>query len=233
MRCIVGLLLFSACGLTSCLSPNDIGGSGGGSGAGGNGSSSGTVAAIGFFHGAVDSPAVLVGVDNPGSGNTLNFGLFSGYTTYSAAPHRVTFSSATNSKVTLVDTTLTYQAQTTYTLFLYNPKNGGAKTVLATDYSGPLGQNNAGVRFAHLAASVPDVKVLIVGQTKQIAEQQTFLDVSPFAEYLALQGTLEVRAVSDNHLVISKVWDPLPGKFYTAVLTGPTNAPKLTIIENK
>ncbi|HWA33294.1 MAG TPA: DUF4397 domain-containing protein [Cyclobacteriaceae bacterium] len=208
------MVLFIVLGVSSCLSSDNNGGA-----------TPQSVAGVAFFHCAPSTPNIAITIDgNAVTGGSLTYGNFSGYANLSDGAHKIRFSTA-GDNATLIDSSYTLQALTTSTIFLFN-RGTNTKSFVSLDAAlAGISPNNAMFRFAHMSADMPDVKVGVAGQTKPIADQISAVQITPFADFLAQRLTVEVRAVNDNHLIISKIIDPLPAKYYTVVLVGSASAP--------
>jgi hypothetical protein len=181
---------------------------------------------VAFFHAAPSSPSMDVILDNA-TINTSNFtySSFSGYLSLTPGSHKVRFANIGDHS-TLVDTTLTFLVDKSYSLILYNQ---GVKTKSLVTLDEPtLFTSTTGimVRFIHLSPDAPEVKVTMAGESKVLSDQSDFTEATLFTEYQAKNNTLEVRSTADDHLVASVAFDATtPHQYFTIALLGYVNPP--------
>jgi len=164
---------------------------------------------------------------------TFGFSGYSGYVTLDPGAHTLRFASAAD-QTSKLDTTLTVVAKTAYSMFLYN-KGSKLKTLLITDQAAAFASNaGAMIRVVHLSPDLDDVKVVLTGETKNLADEIGYTEITPFTEYTAKSSIIEVRSVTDNHVIATQAFDPLPHQYFTLALIGYVTPPsgnlnKLTV----
>jgi hypothetical protein len=195
-----------------------------------NGSSSdvtppATVSGLAFFHSAPGSPNLNVLMDGTTlSTSTFVYSAFSGYVAVPPGTHGVRFTSSANQSVQL-DTTVNVVADKSYSFFLYN-KGSKMKSFVSLD-EGPAfaSSNSVMVRVVHLSPDLPEVKVVLVGESKALSEQIDYTELTLFTEYAAKSSTIEVRSLIDNHVIATQTFDPEPHQFLTVALIGYVTPP--------
>jgi aspartate aminotransferase-like enzyme len=81
------------------------------------------------------------------------------------------------------------------------------------------------VRVAHLSPDLPEVKVVLAGENKSLSDQIDLTEISLFTEYKVKETTVEVRALSDNHVIASETFNPVAGQYFTIALMGYVTPP--------
>ena len=74
-------------------------------------------------------------------------------------------------------------------------------------------------RFAHFSPDAPQVALTIKESSFAFAAK-SFKEITTFIEMDPKPYTLELRAVDDGHLILTKSFSPIPGSFYTISLVG-------------
>src|SRR5438045_2392161 len=81
------------------------------------------------------------------------------------------------------------------------------------------------VIFVHLSPDLPDVKVVLAGETKSLSDQIGYTELTPFSEYTAKSSTVEVRSIADNSLITSQTFDPVFHQYITVAILGYVTPP--------
>jgi hypothetical protein len=209
---LLGFIMFV--GLSGCL----------------NGSSSDAtpqtpVAGLSFLHAAPASPSLTVLMDDKIlNTSAFNYASYSGYVSVDPGTHKLRFNSGTDGS-TKLDTSVTVSASKAFSYFLYN-QGAKMKAFLAVDDSPPFALSNGMmVRVVHLSPDLQDVKVVLAGESKSLTEQIGFTEATTFAEYTAKTSTVEIRSMTDNSVIASQGFDPVPRQFLTIAILGYVTPP--------
>ncbi len=183
-----------------------------------------TTAGLAFLHAAAASPNLNVLMD----GKTLNtstfqYSAFSGYVSVDPGSHTLRFSSAGDGTAKL-DTTVTLGVKA-YSLFLYNQGVKMKSLLTADDSPGFTSTTAMMVRVINLSPDLGEVRVVLTGESKTLAEQVDFTEVTTFTEYTAKTSTVEIRSLTDNHLILSQTFDALPQQYFTIAIMGYVTPP--------
>ncbi len=192
------------------------------------------VSGLAFLHSAPGSPNLNVVMD----GKTINtsafvYAQYVGYGTVSTGAHSLRFTSSADQSVQL-DTSVNLVVNKSYTVFLYN-RGAKMKSIVSLDESVAfVSGTGMMVRVINLSPDLGEVKVVLTGETKSLADQVDYTELTSFSEYAAKASTVEVRSVADNHVIASANFDPVPHQFFTVAILGYVTPPannfnKLTV----
>ncbi|HWA33295.1 MAG TPA: DUF4397 domain-containing protein [Cyclobacteriaceae bacterium] len=192
------------------------------------------VAGLSFLHAAPASPSLSVLLDGKIlNTSAFNYASYSGYVSVDPGTHPLRFNSSADGS-TKLDTSVTVVGDKAFSYFVYN-QGAKMKSFIVSDDSPPFALSNGMmVRVVHLSPDLPDVKVVLAGESKSLTEQIGFTDATTFAEYTAKTSTVEIRSVMDGSLITSQGFDPVPRQFLTIAILGYMSPPggnpnKLTV----
>lgn len=178
------------------------------------------VAFVSLYHGSPDAPALDIEVDN----NQINtsefeYAEYTGYLRFYTGDRNLKFGPFASSSVN-IDTTVTFEANKAYSVFVADEfVNGGV--VVLNDNSDPAASGKAKVRVINLSPDAGEVDFMIAGETDNWASDLAFKEATEFTEIDAGEFDFEVRASDDSELLLSLPNTQLQSRyFYTIVIRG-------------
>lgn len=178
------------------------------------------VAFVSLYHGSPDAPALDIEVDN----NQINtsefeYAEYTGYLRFYTGDRNLKFGPFASSSVN-IDTTVTFEANKAYSVFVADEfVNGGV--VVLNDNSDPAASGKAKVRVINLSPDAGEVDFMIAAETDNWASDLAFKEATEFTEIDAGEFDFEVRASDDNELLLSLPNTQLQSRyFYTIVIRG-------------
>ena len=176
------------------------------------------IARLSFFHACPDGPNLIVQVNDVNiNGQVFSFGSYNDYIVLKAGTLPIKFKNA-SSLTLILDTLYTFSDKGTYSLYVINSL-AQIKGLLIQDNGFLQSPTNTMVRFIHLSPDAPAVTAILTG-SKGPFFSGGYKEISDFVEMTPQQYTLEVRAQSDNQLILSIPVPTVAGSYYTLALTG-------------
>ena len=182
-----------------------------------------TNAKVSFTHASPDCPDLMVSIDEASiSTSAISYKDYTGYLDVSSGVRNMKFKSAVDGAL-LVNATNTFADNKIYSAFVIT--SGLTFEMWIVDDTGTLTNiDNCMVRVVHASPDAPPVKFVLLGESATLPSH-SFKQVSDFKELTAKTYTIEIRAESDNHLILSSPFNPQAGAFYTVALFGFTTPP--------
>ncbi|WP_194776603.1 DUF4397 domain-containing protein [Pararhodonellum marinum] len=174
---------------------------------------------VSFYHGAPDAPGLDIQVDNRRiTNNSFNFTEYINYNRFFTGNRAFRFS-AFNAVNTLLDTTLTFQVDKAYSIFLADEVAALKALVVEDIWTDPT-EGNAKFRGVHLS---PDTEGIILEITEDETEETLELDFMEASSFESLpQGnyTFTVKNAEGETLVSAQDIEIRSNRIYSLVFRG-------------
>lgn len=178
------------------------------------------VAYVSMYQASPNSPALDIMVDNRRI-NTFTFDYtdYTGYLRFFTGDRNLSFGPANASNV-VVDTTVTFEDQKVYSVFLAGEYPNVEALVFEDDAESPS-SGNAMVRFINLSPDVSSTDLVIEGEADPLFEDQSYKEAPEFRELSAEVYDFEVRNPSDDNVLLQVPnINLVSGYFYTILVRG-------------
>ena len=184
------------------------------------------VAFVSLYHGSPDAPQLDIEVDN----NQINsapfdYAEYTGYLRFYTGNRNLKFGPFASSSVN-IDTTITFEPNKAYSVFVADEFENGEVVVL-NDNSDPAASGKAKVRIINLSPDAGNIDFKVAGETTTWATDLEFKDATGFTEVDASEFDFEVRASDNDELLLSLPNTTLQSRyFYTIVIRGYETPPE-------
>lgn len=176
------------------------------------------IARVSFFHACPDGPSMLVQVNDANvNSQVFSFGSYNDYVVLKAGALPIKLKNA-SSLALVLDTMYTISDKSTYSLYVINSL-AQVEGLLMQDNGLLQSPTNTMIRFIHLSPDAAAVTAILTGSNGPFFSGG-YKEISDFFEMTPKTYTLEVRAQSDNSLILSTQVPTVAGGYYTLALTG-------------
>ncbi len=180
-------------------------------------------------HASPDAPAVDVYVDGEAMLTDVSFGTISDYQTAPAGERAVRITAAGDESTVVFDSTVTVQADTSYTVVAFGNLTADEFAVGVLEDAPPsVGSDEAAVGLFHASPDAPPVTVTVASSGDALFENLGYGEQTDYTTVPAGSYTLEVRPASGGDPVATFDVDLEGGTAYSAFAVGylePANAP--------
>lgn len=177
-------------------------------------------AGVAIYHSSPDAPDLTIIIDNAVI-NTAPFKYknYSNYIEVLVGDRRMRFNSFSDG-TNLVDATLNFEVNKSYTLFVVN-KLSSIELLKISDATDFPSSGNGKVRCLQLSPDAPQVEVKWTGDSKSLFSGMTFKQVEDFREVPSGKYSLEVKVIggSGRTIVVPDVEIKEAG-YYTILIEG-------------
>lgn len=184
-----------------------------------------SAAEVSFYHASPNVPQLSVTVENKNFlTEPLGYTQYTGYKSFYTGNRQFAFKNPTNTS-TLLDTTLTFTANNSYSVFVIN-NDERIETLVTIDTSDVPHAGKAMVRFIQLSPDINPVDVAVVGDNEDTFSDISFKEGSPFIEVPARTFKVMLKnAATDDELLTSGDITLTAGNYYTIISRGFNNPP--------
>lgn len=139
------------------------------------------VAYVSFYHGSPATSALSITVDSKlYNTNPFNYSTYFDYGNFYTGERNFSFKSV-NGANSLLDTTVTFEAEKTYSFFI-SEEEGGFVPIIVEDELTTPGAGKALIRMIHLSPDAPTVNLQLGEGDEDLFEEQSYQDVTDFVE---------------------------------------------------
>ena len=180
------------------------------------------VAYVSVYNASPDSPGLDVLVDNKQiNSRPLEYSNYTGYLQFYTGNRNLKFNSFNASNV-LVDTTVTFQANKAYSVFVID-NTAEADALIVEDSAATPAATNSLIRFVNLSPDAASVE--LTTDSESLFPSKAFKQITAFKEITAQSYTLQAK--KDDHSVIVTAPGIVlqPGRAYTIIARGYLNPP--------
>lgn len=208
LRVAIGLGLFAMVTLTGCLNDDD------------NTTVNVPAAYVALYHGSPDAPDLDIDVD----GKQINaypfeYTDFTGYQRFYTGARNFKVGPYASSSVN-IDTTITFEKNKFYSVFVADEFENGSLVVLNDNSDSPA-SGKAKVRVINLSPDAGKVDLVYGEDAKPVAEGLAFKKASEFKEVSAAEYDFQVRSsVNDEVLLVVPDIDLQARYYYTIIIRG-------------
>lgn len=176
---------------------------------------------VSFYHGSPDAPDVDILVNTQRlNSNPFKYSHYSNYVAFNPGTFRVKFAPL-NAAGVLTDSSLTFQQDKAYSVFLID-KLADADMLVLTDSLDAPATGKARLRFVNLSPDAPEVSIATTGTSSaSLFTQIGFKGNTEFMDQTAGTHTLQVKNAASGEVLLSvPSVDVVAGNIYTLVLRG-------------
>jgi hypothetical protein len=179
-----------------------------------------------FYHASPNAPQLTITVEEKNFLDApLGYAQYAGYKNFYTGNRHFKFRRSDNTS-TLLDTTLSFSLNTSYSVFVIN-NNASIETLMTIDTAEVPSAGKAMVRFIHLSPDTNPVDVAIVGENKNIFTGLGYKHGSAFKQVDARTFKVVMKnSETDDEILTSNDMTLTAGHYYTIISRGFTNPPE-------
>lgn len=184
------------------------------------------VAYVSLYHGSPNAPSLDIEVDNNQINSTsFDYAEYTGYLRFYTGDRNLKFGPYESSSVN-IDTTVTFEPNKAYSVFVVDEFAEGGVVVLNDD-ADPPASGKANVRIINISPDAGDIDFKSIGETENWASDLGFKEATEFIEVNA--GEFDFQALdSDTDEVLLSLPDTRlqSGYYYTIIIRGYDTPPE-------
>lgn len=183
------------------------------------------VAYVSLYHGSPNAPALDIEVDNRQiNASPFTYADYTGYLRFYTGQRNLKFGPYASSSIN-IDTTVTFESDKAYSVFVADEYENGEVIVL-NDNADPAASGKAKVRIIHLSPDAGNIDLMAVGEDGNWADELGFKESTEFMEVDAGEFDFQVRASDTDELLLSLPDINLQSRyFYTIIIRGYDSPP--------
>lgn len=180
---------------------------------------------VSIYHGSPDADGLDILTGGTGQINALPFEYedYSSYLNFYAGNRELIFLDADNEVATVIDTTLNFEEDEIYSLFIADSLQS-IEIIQVKDSFPSVADGQTMIRLAHLSPDAPSVDIYV--ENTPILSDVSFKDVSDFISVDSGRETIEVRSSETGDVLLTipnlELFDE---EYYNVIINGFVNPP--------
>lgn len=178
------------------------------------------VAFVSLYNGSPNAPQLDIEVDNNQINATpFEYAEYTGYLRFYTGERNLKFGPYASSGIN-IDTTVTFEPNKAYSVFVVDEFESGEVVVL-NDSSNAPAAGKANIRIINLSPDAGNIDFLMAGATENWASDLEFKAATTFKQVDADNFDFQVRTSAGDELLLSLPdTQLLPGQYYTVIVRG-------------
>jgi hypothetical protein len=177
------------------------------------------IAYVSFYHGSPATSGLSIVVDgNLYNTNAFDYSTYFDYGNFYTGDRTFSFKSV-NAANSLLDTTVTFEADQAYSFFISEEEEGFEPVIVEDELEIP-GSGKALIRLVHLSPDAPAVNLQIGDEDSDLIEGHAFREVSDYMEIDEGRINLNLKTSDGDSLVTAENINIREKRVYTLVVRG-------------